>query len=138
MVTTRSSSIRASARRRTLTPEPRREAALLCGVQGGAGRQVSCVSRDFPLRRVEHTRGALPKFYPLICSFVWLQRCSVTGSTVTACIVIGDFLSAQEMFMPPPRRAVPPTKREQPPPSAEMLAKVSKVRVVLARDGGFS
>ena len=35
----------------------------------------------------------MAKFYPLICSFVWLHRRTVAGSPVTACIVIGNFVA---------------------------------------------
>ena len=70
--------------------------------------------------------GSLPKFYPLICSFVWLQRCKLLQEVPMQLHLIGDLSPGAEvrMFLPPPRRAAPPTKREQPPPSAEMLAKV--------------
>ena len=59
-------------------------APVLCA--GGIGESV-CVGLDCPLPLC----GAypivsvlicksLPKSYPLICSFVWLQRCTVAGS----------------------------------------------------------
>ena len=94
MATTWSSSISASGRRRALTPEPRREAALfaVCRMERGGSL---CVPR-LPSPRVEGSiyHRCCGKILPLICSFVWLQRCTVAGSPVTACIVIGNFVEA--------------------------------------------
>ena len=57
-------------------------APVLCA--GGSGEAV-CVSRDCPpplcgAYPIVAAQSSLPKFYPLICSFVWLQRCTVAGS----------------------------------------------------------